>query len=189
MDIKKVFLDLETTGTNYRLHSIHQISGLIEINGQVVDLFDFRVQPHPKALVEPEALALAGLDELDLLSYPPMKEVYVQFIKMLGKYIARYDSKDKAWLVGYNNRQFDDPFLRAWFEQNGDTYFGSWFWPDTIDVMVLASQYLIPKRRLMPSFKLKDVAGFLGIAVDPERLHEAGYDVELTKAIYDKITT
>jgi DNA polymerase-3 subunit epsilon len=122
------------------------------------------------------------------MAYPPMGRVYRKFLRIMGKYIDKYNPKDKAWLVGFNNRGFDDRFLRAWFEQNNDMYIGSWFWSDTLDVMVLASEYLLKRRSEMPSFKLKRVALELGLDVEAERLHDAYYDVELTRSIYRIVT-
>lgn len=37
--MKKVFLDLETTGVKVNKHSIHQIAVLIEIDGEIVESF------------------------------------------------------------------------------------------------------------------------------------------------------
>ena len=188
MKIIKIFYDLETTGTNVKLHGIHQISGQIEINDIVVEKFNFKVQPNPKAIIEDEAMTVCGVTAETILAYPEMKVVYRQFIQLLGKYIDRYDPKSKSWLVGFNNRKFDDVFLRAWFEQNEDKFFGSWFWSESLDVMVLSCQYLLNRRINMPSFKLKRVALELGIVVDETRLHDGEYDVHLTREIYRVVT-
>lgn len=100
---------------------------------------------------------------------------------------TRYNKQDKFHLVGYNNASFDNQFLRAFFAQNNDKYFGSWFWADTIDVMCLASNSLSAIRHTMDNFKLVTVAKTFGIPVDEEQLHDASYDLYLTKAIYDMI--
>ena len=186
--IIKVFLDLETTGVNPRKHSVHQISGLVEIDDKIVEEFNYYTQPHPKAKYEPAALRIAGKTEEELKSYPPMKEVHKIFTTMLSKYVDKYNPKNKAFIAGFNNKAFDDFFIRAWFEQCGDEFFGSWFYPDTLDVMVLASEYLLYRRAQMPSFKLKRVAIELGMEVIKERLHDSSYDVELTRQIYRIVT-
>jgi len=189
MQVVKVFYDLETTGTDERKHSIHQISGCIEVDGEVVENFNFKVAPHPKAKIEQEALDVCKVTEEQIRAYPEMKIVYKQVLKMLGKYIDRYNARDKAYLIGFNNRKFDDVFFRCWFEQNGDSFFGSWFWTDSIDCIVLASQYLIGhRRRNMPSFKLKRVAKELGLVVDETRLHDAEYDIYITRQVYRILT-
>ena len=88
-------------------------------------------------------------------------------------------------MVGYNNATFDNQFLRGFFLQNGDVYFGSWFWANSIDVMVLASAYLATRRPDMENFKLSTVARTLGVDVQSASLHDAMYDIELTKAVFD----
>lgn len=145
--MKLLFFDLETTGTNPGRNGIHQISGSIVIDGKHIQDFDFHVQPNPKAVIEDAALQVAGVTREQVLAYPPMQQVYQEFVAMLGKYVDKYDKKDKFFLVGYNNAAFDNQFLRGFFLQNGDQYFGSWFWSNSIDVMVLASAYLADRRK------------------------------------------
>lgn len=184
----KLFYDLETTGTDVRKHSIHQISGIIEIDNEVVKEFDYKTRPHEKAKYEPEALNICGVTQEQLEAYPPMYKVHSKLVMMLSAYIDRYDPKQKMHLVGFNNRSFDDIFFRAWFEQCKDNFFGSWFWADSIDVLVLASQYLIDRRPEMSSFKLKRVAKELGLEIDESSLHRANYDVKITRQIYRIVT-
>ena len=186
--MKLVFFDLETTGTNPGKHGIHQISGQIMIDGVVKESFDFHVQPNPRAMIEDEALKVGGVTREQILAYPPMQQVYQEFLAMLGKYVDKFNKKDKFFLVGYNNAAFDNQFLRGFFLQNGDVYFGSWFWSNSIDVMVLASAYLATRRPEMENFKLSTVAKTLGIVVNDDSLHDAMYDIELTKAVFDIVT-
>ncbi|GAE14618.1 DNA polymerase III epsilon subunit [Bacteroides pyogenes JCM 6292] len=183
--MKLLFFDLETTGTNPGRNGIHQISGSIVIDGKRIEDFDFHVQPNPKAVIEEEALKVAGVTREQVLAYPPMQQMYQEFVAMLGKYVDKFNKKDKFFLVGYNNAAFDNQFLRGFFLQNGDNYFGSWFWSNTLDVMVLASAYLVTRRPDMENFKLSTVAKTLGIEVKDDSLHNAMYDIELTRAVYD----
>lgn len=182
--MKLLFFDLETTGTNPARNGIHQISGQIVIDGKKVEDFDFHVQPNPKAIIEEQALSVAGVTREQVLAYPSMCEVYKELVAMLGKYVDKFNKKDKFFLVGYNNASFDNQFLRGFFLQNGDNYFGSWFWSNSIDVMVLASHHLASRRHEMENFKLATVAKFMGINVDDEALHDAFYDIYLTREIY-----
>ena len=186
--MKLVFFDLETTGTNPGKHGIHQISGQIVIDGVIKETFDFHVQPNPRAMIEDEALKVGGVTREQILAYPPMQQVYQEFVAMLGKYVDKFNKKDKFFLVGYNNAAFDNQFLRGFFLQNGDVYFGSWFWANSIDVMVLASAYLATRRPEKENFKLSTVAKTLGIVVNDDSLHDAMYDIELTKAVFDIVT-
>lgn len=186
--MKTFYFDLETTGVNYWQHGIHQISGAIEIDGEVKEYFDFKVAPNPQAKIDNEALVIGGVTKEQIEAYPTMKAVYKDLIVMLSKYVDKYNKQDKFFLTGYNNASFDNQFFRAFFVQNGDQYFGSWFWSSSLDVMVLASEYLKEQRHLMVDFKLKTVARQLGIEIDEAKLHDAQYDIELTRSIYLLIT-
>lgn len=183
--MKLLFFDLETTGTKPGINGIHQISGAVVIDGVTKEKFNLHIQPHNDAVIEQSALDVAGVTIEQIMSYPPMAEVFSKFISILSKYVDRYDKTDKFYLVGYNNGPFDNPFLRVWFGLNGDKYFGSWFWPNCIDVMVMATPYLADHRSQMLNFKQGTVAKTLGIPVDDSKLHNALYDIDICKAIYD----
>lgn len=186
--MKLFFFDLETTGTNPGRHGIHQISGEIMVDGVTREQFDFKVRPNPQAQIEEDALKVGGVTKEQILAYPPMYDIYRKLINMLEKYVDKYNKKDKYFLVGFNNASFDNQFLRGFFIQNGDQYFGSWFWSNSFDVMVLATPYLAANRAEMENFKLATVAKALGIEVSEDNLHDASYDIALTKGIFQIVT-
>jgi DNA polymerase III subunit epsilon len=182
---KLFFYDTETTGLYSSKHAIHQIAGAIVINGEVKERFNFRLAPHADALIDEKALAVSNVTEEQIKAYPPAEEAYKQIIKMLGKYVDKFNKQDKFFLVGFNNASFDDDFFRALFTRQGDKYFGSWFWADPIDLRVLAANHLMAERPKMENFQQRTVAKKLGIEVDETKLHDAEYDIDLTRAIYD----
>lgn len=184
----KIFYDLETTGTDFRKHSIHQLAFIVEVDGEVAETVEICTAPHPKAQIDPKALRTSRVTEEQIRAYQPMEQAYGQFLQLLRKYVDPYDKRTRAHLVGFNNRHFDDPFLEAWMRQNGCQTPQVWFWTDTIDVLVLASQYLLYRRDTMQSFRLRRVALTLGLDVEDEDLHDATYDVELTRQIYRIVT-
>ena len=187
-DIKRFFFDLETTGVRYTENAIHQIAILVEINGEVVQEVDWRMRPFEGAVIEDKALEVGGVTREGIVQYPPDKDVYGKLIGLLSKYVDKYDKADKFHLVGFNNSYFDDRFLRAWFERRDDAYFGSWFWADSLDVKVLASQHLFYERARMRNFKLATVAETLGVKVEEDKLHDGLYDVKITREAYNIIT-
>jgi DNA polymerase-3 subunit epsilon len=184
----KIFYDVETTGLNPKLHSIHQLAGIVEVDGSLVEEFNYTVRPHPKAEITKEAMSVCKKSEKEIRDHHEMSTVHKRFLKMLSKYVSKYDAKQKIHLVGFNNRCFDDLFLRAFFELNGDKFMGSWFWPDSLDVLCLASEYLQHRRSGMPSFKLKRVAKEIGLEVDQQGLHDALFDARLTRNVYRIVT-
>ncbi len=70
--MKQLFYDLETTGTKYWRNSIHQLSGMVVVDGEVKEEFNFHVQPNPKAEIEDEALQIAGVTKEQVMAYPPL---------------------------------------------------------------------------------------------------------------------
>ena len=185
--MKYFFFDLETTGLYYWKHSIHQIAGKIVVDGEVKEDFNIKMQPFPGAKIEADALEVAGIKEEDLKSYVPFGVAYRELCGILKNYVDKFNKKDKFHLVGYNNASFDNSFLRAMFVQNKDDYFGSWFWADSIDVMVLASHHLSGRRAEIKDFKLATVAKEFGVEVLEDSLHDAMYDINLTFDIFNKI--
>ena len=183
----KFFYDLETTGLDSHKNAIHQIAIIVEVNGKIVESLDWKIRPFEGAKLDPIALKVGNVVEAQIMSYPDSTEVFKRLKSMLSKYVDKYDKTDKMHLVGFNNRYFDDRFLRAWFEREGDSYFGAWFWADSLDVMVLASQRLIHERHRMKNFKLMTVAETLGVEVEEAKLHDGVYDVAITREAYNKI--
>ena len=54
-----------------------------------------------------------------------------------------------------------------------------------IDVAVMAHAYFLEERAKLPNFKLGTVAEYVGVDVDSGDLHDAFYDVELTKQLFN----
>lgn len=185
--MKLCFLDVETTGVNCEKNAIHQLSGKIYVDGELKEEFDFHIKPFDGAVIEDSALEVGGVTREEIMAYPDQAIVYNQFENMLAKYVNRFDKYDKFYMVGYNCQAFDSKFVRKFFERNGNKYYGSWFWPNTLDVMVLATARLMDERASMPNFQLKTVAKQVGSVIEESKLHNSSYDVELTKDIYDKV--
>ena len=183
---KLFFFDVETTGLDYTKHGIHQLSGCIDIDGKLQEYFDFRMSPAPEDEIEDDALNACNVTREQIFSYPPAIEAKNSLQKILEKYCNKYDPKDKYFIVGFNNRKFDDDYLRAFYTKMEDKYFGSMFQQNTIDAMILASEALKLERTSMKKFRLSDVATQFGIIIDESKLHDARYDIYLTRKVYYK---
>jgi DNA polymerase-3 subunit epsilon len=181
---KLFFFDVETSGLIPAKNAIHQISAMIVINGEIKETLDFKVAPHMEAIIEESALAVSKVTKEQIMAYPPPPAVHKELLDKLGKYCGKFDKYDKYHLVGYNNKGFDNEFIRNFFNHCNDKFFGSWFWADSIDVLVLASNYLQDERAKLENFQLRTVAKYLGIEVDETKLHDAQYDIYLTMEIY-----
>jgi len=182
--VKILYIDTETTGLDPKRNAVIQLAGTISADGITED-FDIRVAPREGAIIEPGAMAKNGSTLDQIKSYPSSATSYKAFVDLLSKYVNKHDTKDKYHFVGYNSN-FDMDFIRAWFEQNGDTYFGSWFWYPSLDVMSLAAFHLIGKRHELANFKLGTVYRYL-FGEDFEDAHEAGSDIKATRRILNHI--
>jgi DNA polymerase-3 subunit epsilon len=185
--MKFFYFDLETTGVRFWKDGIHQISGCVDINGKIEEWIDIKVQPNPKAEISDDALAVSKVTREEISQYMPFEQGYRELKSVLDKYVDKYDKKDKMFMVGYNIASFDTNFLRAFFVQNGDDYFGSYFYSAPLDVIVLAAQYLATERAEMKDFKLGTVAEFMGIQVDALKQHDARYDIEITRELHRRV--
>ncbi len=188
--MKIFYFDLETTGLNPDKNGIHQLSFIIEINGEITKSVNVNIQPFPTDEIQPDALKVANVTQEQIFGpdYLLPQTAYKRLVATIEQYVKRYDKTDKFFLAGYNSQSFDSQFLRKFFEKNNDKYFGSYFWTANLDVMILAAQRLINQRPQMPDFKLATVAKTLGIQTDDSQLHNAYYDLHLTRQIYKKVT-
>lgn len=183
----KVFLDLETSGLSKYKHGVWQLACIVFKENKRVNEFERKFTILDDKESDPEAFKNAEITIEELAELPEPNKAFGEFKSLLEVYINPYNSDQKAHMYAYNAR-FDEKFLRQWFYDMGDRYFGSWFWFPPVDVMNLAVEHIGEERYLLDNFKQGTVAEYLGIEVEKERLHDALYDIELTKKIYDKLT-
>lgn len=181
---KRIFIDVETTGTEAKENGIIQLSGIIEIDDKEEDRFDYQVKPFINDVINEESLEISGNTKESILEFADTNGVHASFTRMMGRHIDKYSRFDKLQFIGYNAR-FDGDFIRAFFEKNGNMYFGSFFWFPPIDVMNMAAVRLEDRRVSMSNFKLMTVAKEFGINVDETKAHDAMYDIEITKKLFD----
>ena len=180
-----IFLDTETTGLSNSKNALWQVAGLIYKDEELLESFDIKCAPLPKDKINSYALKMSGMNEQEIRSLQSSGIALKKFKKILKKYINPYDKSDKAHMYGYNV-SFDSGFIRSWFYKNNDKYYGSWFWTPPIDVMVIAGKALKDVRPSMKNFKLGTVAKTLDVRVSEEELHDALYDVMITREVYFK---
>ena len=151
--------------------------------GTNVEPFNFKVQPFPGDEITDKALSVSGTTREQIATYKEHQNVYWDLSDKFDDAVDKYKKTDKMFFVGFN-AIFDMNFMFNWFEKCGDAYFGSYFFYPPIDVAVLAGHALMDRRAQMKDFKLATVAQELDIRIDKTRLHDAMYDIELTRDIY-----
>ena len=182
--MKRLYIDVETTGFNPYKNGIIQIAGIVEIDEVEIESFSFDCNVFEKDEISDKALEVNNKTREQIAEFEDPKEVYSKLINIMEKHINRYNKTDKFAFVGFN-ASFDYDFIRAWFKKAGDKFgIGSWCWNPYLDVMTIAFHYLEDERLQMPNFKLDSVAKAFKIEVDENALHDALYDVRLTRRIY-----
>ena len=85
--MKILWLDTETTGLNREKCDIIQIAGIVTVDGEEKERFNFRCQPVNWENIEPASFEKTGmtLEKLKELSLP--QEIYLKFKELLDKYI------------------------------------------------------------------------------------------------------
>lgn len=185
---KILFLDAETTGLNSLTNGMHQIAGIIVINGVVKEEFNFQFKPMGIERVEADALAVSNLTIDEVMARTiTSEETYYKVDKLLCKHVNKFDKKDKFVFAGYNC-PFDVGFMNDWYLKNGNKYFfglchgGAYL--DGLNLALLAE--LKAKKRLFnPDRKLGTVAKTLGVNLD--NAHDALADIRATREVIKKL--
>jgi DNA polymerase-3 subunit epsilon len=186
MKIMKVFwLDTETTGLSFFKHDIHQLAGLIVIDGKIVEEFNYNIKPFSFENIEPDALKVSGVTVEQLKTYQDPKNVHLVLIKMMEKYCNKFDKDDKFSLAG-QNVPFDANMLKGFFQKCGDKFYGSWFNYDYIDLRALTA--ILKFAGLLPveNLKLETIAKHLGIEYNA---HDALSDIKCTRSCLNTLVS
>ncbi len=178
------FFDVETTGLNPFTYGIHQISGCVDIDGETQESFNIKCNIWPGDAINDKAIAVSHTTREDIAQGRSAKETYKYLVQLFNRYIKdKYNTEDKMFCVGFNTH-FDYGFLNEFFRKAGDKYLGSYLFSPPVCAGQLAWKYLYKKRPYMDNYKLYSVATAIGIRVDQDKLHDAEYDIELTKEIF-----
>lgn len=181
--MKILYFDTETTGRNAFRNDVIQLSGIIEIDGKVQEEFNYTCQPLNYDNVEAEALEVNGITLQKLYTFPTAKETLSEFVKLLNKYVDKYNRFDKFYPAGYNVK-FDLDFVQQFFVKNGYKYgFGSYQNWQALDALAIA-QYLSYRRVLkLDNLKLGTVCKHYNIEL---QAHDALCDIRATRELIKK---
>jgi len=184
---KICYLDLETGGLDREKSAVLQIGGIIEINGKIKEHFDINCHPFEDDTINQEALDVNGLTLDEIKTFGSPKQGHLDLLKIFDRYIDKYNKADKFYMCGFNIDGFDRPMLRNFFIKNGDTYFGSYFYRQTLDIQNLYPLFLLKSLYKMDSHKLIDISRAFDIKFKESKLHEACYDAKLCRRILKKM--
>lgn len=183
MSKKVLYFDTETTGTDPNRHAIIQLSGMIEIDGEIVETFNYKIRPLQSDEIDPEALRVHGITEAEMDTYPEPAVVLKQFLTLLERYCNKFDRNDKYFPAGYNVR-FDLDMLHAFARKQGEKYLGSFLSWIPIDAMPLVHYLVTQSDFKLQDYKLKTVCDHFKI---PIQAHDAMSDITATRDLIKKL--
>jgi DNA polymerase-3 subunit epsilon len=183
--MKILWYDTETTGLTEN-SAMFQISGVIEIDGEVKEEFDIFCQPHEGADISEQALEVTGMSSEQLESFPPPKKAYEELVEIFSKYIDKFNKEDKFIIAGQNVK-FDIDVLNRFFKRNNDNYLGSFLNYkqifDTLSVYTaLEIADVVPK---LENHRLESICKVMGVELS--NAHNSLADIRATKEVGDKL--
>lgn len=159
-----VVVDVETTGLDPSKDQLIEVAALKITDGNVSDSYSTLINPGVE--ISSFITKLTGITNQDLATAPSPESVLPDLYNFLGEDI----------IVGHNVN-FDINFLYDNFEHYISKPFCNYF----ADTMRLSKKYY----KSAPSYKLSDLADFLGITV--EKSHRALDDCITTNSLYQKL--
>ncbi len=186
--MKILWLDLETTGLSSYSCKITEIAALYIDTDKPEEIEEFhryiKYAEYPddyQKVAQITGLTPEVLEEKGFIE----STVFNEFFDFINKKIDKFNKSDKCIVAGYNVK-FDVDFFRSFFYNNGNTYFGSYFFSASIDVMTIVAMSLIDGQieSNLPNFKLKTVANSVGIEFEA---HSAIDDIKATKELFEKL--
>ena len=182
--MKVIYIDTETTGLDPVENGLVEIACIVEVNGKVKDRLELLICPHTYSnkdvLISEEALEINGRTHEELATFPNSNKQFKRFIQFLNKHIDRFDKTDKLKVSGYNVG-FDIGFIKAWFDDNGHTFYGSYFSHKDLDVFALVKHLTFAGLIDTEDEKLGTICKHFGIKHNP---HEAMSDIKATRKLH-----
>lgn len=165
---KIIFIDTLTTGLDTKRCALYAIGGIIcedtADSTKEVKRFEMRIRPWDGARVHENSLWIGGITRGELIHFPKEADALNQFVELISQYVNVKNPNDKLYLAGFNASAFDQPFIKEWFDRNGNNRFRDYFYVQTLDLMSLAAFALVSERKYMADFHLASAAKSLGIA-------------------------
>lgn len=176
---KILWLDTETTGLNAVKQDVIQIAGMVEINGEVHEEFEYKCQPYSWDDISDQALEVHGYSRDHLKTFDPPTIIKSRVEAILSRWVDKFDKNDKFILAGYNV-EFDNRFMREFWKKSGDKYWGSFVEYKVYDGYPLFQAFANAHQLDVPNHKLVTAAEFFGYNFGA---HDALEDIQVTRKV------
>ncbi len=181
--MKLLYVDIESTGLNAKTDGLIQISGIIEIDGEVKEEFDLKCRPFKGDIIDKKALEVNKTSIKELREWEDPGRVYLKLKSIFDKYVDKYDRLDKFYAIG-QNVGFDLDFMREWFVKNNDNYFGSYVHYHKIDLIAITTALrMVGRLDGLENMKLVSLKKYFGME---SKDHDAWFDIVATRDIFKK---
>ena len=178
--MKKLFLDVETTGLNPLTCGLTQVAYIIEIDGNVMATGNMDVRPFVDAEIQQKALSVTGKTFDEIMDYPTDETQFAIFRAVLKTYIDASVYGDDFTLIAYN-AEFDQNFLIEWFNRNGVKY-SNYINYRKVDPLALLRILHAEGQANLKGYKLVDV--YKALFNETFDAHDALADIEATRRVY-----
>ena len=172
--MKKLWLDVETTGLSPRRNGVIQLACIDEDTG---DTFKADIKPFSGCVYDVDAEKIHGKSEAVISEYVHEYLGIVDFIKWLNKHKK---VNEQFQIAGYNSR-FDMEFIISLFKRN-NIKFWSYFNYYDLDTFALVKLLDI---KTDGSLKLVDVCKTFGVKL--KNAHDALSDIKATRKLHNKL--
>lgn len=190
--MKRLFIDLETTGVDPHNNSIIEIAAILVEDGKILSQFEEKCfDPLPKK-VDLGALKVNKVKPStireSLTKETPYKSAAVVVESLAEWLLEKLDYGERVEIAG-QNPHFDSAFLKATFERYGYTGWSSIFSHRLLDTNSIVQPLIevgildlkdIPKT----GGSLQRIATALNIKFNEDKLHTAMEDAKLSMEVY-----
>lgn len=181
--MKALYFDVETTGLDPVKNDVIQLAMLVENDGLVVGELELKIQPHSYENISQEALDVHGITLEEIKTFITPQEAHKEIVKFWGKFVDKFNKKDKFTPIGYNGR-FDLDFLNQFFIKCDDKYFGSWQNWRLVDPLAIIYFLVFLGKLELPDYKLATLCQHYGIEL---QAHDALSDIRATRELLHKL--
>ena len=178
--MKTLYFDFETTGLNPMVHAPIQFAGIIDVDGKIVDEFEYFASPGAME-VDNKALEVNGRTLKEILAWPSQDALHDALCSKFGHHVDKFNSDDRLTPCAFNG-WFDYTFMSELFRRAGDKYFGSWTNHRLLDPLPVA-RFLVHAGVLPPPRNFKQTTLCETFGISTANAHDALADVRMLRSL------